>query len=55
MIFDELSNFFPFSLRQIGAEIDGGGVFEHPPPPVGGGKSGVPVGRGLIASRKTSQ
>ena len=41
IIFDELSNaLFRFSLRQIGAEIDGG---TPPPPPVGGGKSGVPV------------
>ena len=36
--------FFRFSLRPIGAEIDGGGV-EHPSP-VGGGKYVVQVGRG---------
>ena len=36
---------FRFSLRPIGAETDGGGGVKHPP--IGGGKSGVPVGRGL--------
>ena len=34
MIFRELSNaVFRFVLRCAGAEIDGGGVFKHPPPP----------------------
>ena len=47
IIFDEHSNaFFRFSLRPIGAEIDGGSN-TPPPPPVGSGKSGVPMGRGL--------
>ena len=47
IIFDELSNaLLLFSLRPIGAEIDGG--IRPPPPPVGGGKSGVPVERRLI-------
>ena len=33
MIFRELSNaVFRFVLRCAGAEIDGGGVFKHPPP-----------------------
>ena len=36
---------FRFSLRPIGAEIDGG---SNTPPPVGGGKSGVPVGRARV-------
>ena len=50
IIFDELSNaFFRFSLRPIGAEIAGGGGVQTPPSPVGSGKSGVPVGRGLNA------
>ena len=40
--------FFRFSLRPIGAEIDGGC---STPPPVGGGESGVPLGRGLILSK----
>ena len=48
IIYDEfLTFFFRFSLRPIGAEIDGG-VFKQLPP-VGGGKSGAPVGRGLRA------
>ena len=42
-------HFFRFSIRPIGAEVDGGGrgVRTPPPPPVGGGKYEVPVGRGL--------
>ena len=48
MIFRELSNaVFRFVLRCAGAEIDGG-VFKHPPPPAGRGKSRGPAGRGLI-------
>ena len=47
MIFRELSNaVFRFVLRCAGAEIDGG-VFKHPPPPAGRGKSRGPAGRGL--------
>ena len=37
---------FRFVLRCAGAEIDGG-VFKHPPPPAGRGKSRGPAGRGL--------
>ena len=47
MIFRELSNaVFRFVLRCAGAEIEGG-VFKHPPPPAGRGKSRGPAGRGL--------
>ena len=42
--------FSVFSLQPIGAEINGG-VRTPPPPPVGDGKSGVPVGRGLNVIR----
>ena len=46
MIFAELSNaVFCFCLRCIEAELEGG-AFKRPPP-VGGGKSRGPVGRGL--------
>ena len=46
MISDELSNaLFGFSLRRLGAELQGGS--QHPPPPSGGGKSRDPSGRGL--------
>ena len=45
--FRELSNaVFRFVLRSAEAEINGGGVFKHPPS--GGGKSRGPSGRGLI-------
>ena len=44
---DELPNvFFCFTLRPTVAERDGGGGVYDPPPPVGGDKSGVPVGAG---------
>ena len=50
MIFRELSNaVFRFVLRCAGAEIDGG-VFKHPPPPAGRGKSRGPAGRGLMSA-----
>ena len=46
MIFDELSNaVFRFSLRPLGAEIEGG--CSTTPPPAGRGKSRGPAGRGL--------
>ena len=46
IFFDGFLNvFFRFSLRPIGVEIDV--FFKHLPPPVGGGKSGLAVGRGL--------
>ena len=49
MIFDELSNaVFCSRLRLIGAELEGGGV--QTPPPVGGGKSRGPGGRGLMGA-----
>ena len=48
IIFDELSNvFFRFSLRPIGAEIDGGGGGVRTPPSRWW-KIGVPVGRGAF-------
>ena len=46
IIFDELSNaVFCFRLRLMGAELEG--ERSNAPPPVGGGKSRGPVGRGL--------
>ena len=46
MISKELSSaLFGFSLRCLGAELEGG--FSTPPPPSGGGKSRGPSGRGL--------
>lgn len=54
MIFAELSNaVFRFCLRCIEAELDGG-VFKHPPP-VDGGKSRGPVGRGLSSPTKSTE
>ena len=48
MIFDELSiAFFRFFLRCLGAELVGGGLFKHPPPTPGRGKSRLTLGRGL--------
>ena len=52
MIFDALSNAaHRVSLRGPGAEIEGGG-FSTTPPPVGGGKSRGPAGRGLKLERR---
>ena len=51
MIFDELSNaVFRSRLRLMGAELEGGR--SNAPPPVGGGKSRGPVGRGLIKEKE---
>ena len=51
MVFDELSiAFFRFSLRALGAELDGGSYMT--PPPSERGKSGGPSGRGLMQVSK---
>ena len=48
MIFDKLSNAACcLSLGGPGAELEGGGVFKHPPPPARRGWRRAPARRGL--------